>query len=55
MGAQVGGQSKLHVVLGRTKKGDLIAEIDSVPQLNQRDDKARLQSYESQLAAKRWP
>ena len=36
------------------KKGDLIAEIDSVPQLNQLEtDKARLQSYESQLAAKK--
>ncbi|MFR0875178.1 MAG: hypothetical protein ACLSHC_11625 [Bilophila wadsworthia] len=33
-----------------------MAEIDSVPQLNQLEtDKARLQSYESQLAAKRWP
>ena len=46
---------KLHVVLGQdVKKGDLIAEIDSVPQLNQLEtDKARLQSYESQLAAKK--
>ena len=35
VGAQVGGQiKKLHVVLGQdVKKGDLIAEIDSVPQL----------------------
>ena len=56
VGAQVGGQIKrLHVVLGQdVKKGDLIAEIDSVPQLNQLEtDKARLQSYESQLAAKK--
>ena len=46
---------RLHVVLGQdVKKGDLIAEIDSVPQLNQLEtDKARLQSYESQLAAKK--
>ena len=43
VGAQVGGQiKKLHVVLGQdVKKGDLIAEIDSVPQLNQLEtDKA---------------
>ncbi len=56
VGAQVGGQiKKLHVALGQdVKKGDLIAEIDSVPQLNQLEtDKARLQSYESQLAAKK--
>ena len=56
VGAQVGGHiKKLHVVLGQdVKKGDLIAEIDSVPQLNQLEtDKARLQSYESQLAAKK--
>ena len=55
VGAQVGGQiKKLHVLLGQdVKKGDLIAEIDSVPQLNQLEtDKAKLQSYESQLAAK---
>lgn len=56
VGAQVGGQiKKLHVVLGQdVQKGDLIAEIDSVPQLNQLEtDKAKLQSYESQLAAKK--
>ncbi len=56
VGAQVGGQiKKLHVVLGQdVKKGDLIAEIDSVPQLNQLEtDKARLESYKSQLAAKK--
>lgn len=56
VGAQVGGQiKKLHVVLGQdVKKGDLIAEIDSVPQLNQLEtDKARLESYTSQLAAKK--
>ena len=56
VGAQVGGQiKKLHVVLGQdVKKGDLIAEIDSVPQLNQLEtDKAKLESYTSQLAAKK--
>ncbi len=56
VGAQVGGQiTKLHVVLGQdVKKGDLIAEIDSVPQLNQLEtDKAKLESYKSQLAAKK--
>lgn len=56
VGAQVSGQiKKLHVELGqKVKKGDLIAEIDSVPQLNQLEtDKARLQSYESQLKAKK--
>ncbi len=56
VGAQVGGQiTKLHVVLGQNvKKGDLIAEIDSMTQLNQLEtDKARLQSYQSQLAAKK--
>ena len=56
VGAQVSGQiKKLHVELGqKVKKGDMIAEIDSVPQLNQLEtDKARLQSYESQLKAKK--
>lgn len=56
VGAQVSGQiMKLHVKLGqKVNKGDLIAEIDSVPQLNQLEsDKAKLQSYESQLAAKK--
>ena len=56
VGAQVGGQiQKLHVVLGQNvKKGDLIAEIDSVPQRNQLEtDKAKLLSYQSQLAAKK--
>jgi len=56
VGAQVSGQiKKLHVQLGQqVKKGDLIAEIDSVPQLNQLNiDKAKLASYEAQLAAKR--
>lgn len=55
VGAQVSGQiKKLHVSLGQNvKKGDMIAEIDSVPQLNQLEtDKARLQSYESQLKAR---
>ncbi len=56
VGAQVSGQiKKLHVKLGqKVAKGDLLAEIDSDPQLNQlATDKARLQSYESQLAAKK--
>lgn len=56
VGAQVSGQiKKLHVKLGQhVNKGDMIAEIDSVPQLNQLNtDKARLQSYESQLVAKK--
>ena len=56
VGAQVGGKiEKLHVTLGQyVKKGDLIAELDSVPQLNQLEtDKARLDSYQSQLAAKK--
>lgn len=55
VGAQVSGQiKKLHVVLGqKVRQGDMIAEIDSVPQLNQLEtDKAKLQSYESQLVAK---
>lgn len=55
VGAQVSGQIvKLHVKLGqKVKKGDLLAEIDSDPQVNQLDtDKAQLQSYESQLVAK---
>lgn len=56
VGAQVGGQiTKLHVKVGdKVNKGDLIAEIDSVPQLNQLEtDKARLQAYEAQLAAEK--
>ncbi len=56
VGAQVGGQiTRLHVAVGqKVKKGDPIAEIDSVPQLNQLEtDKARLESYEAQLAAKK--
>lgn len=55
VGAQVSGQiMNLPVVVGQeVKKGDLIAEIDSVPQLNQLNtDKARLVSYQSQLKAK---
>lgn len=56
VGAQVSGQiKKLYVTVGQpVKKGDLIADIDSEPQLNQLEtDKARLQSYDSQLAAKK--
>lgn len=56
VGAQVSGQiTKLHVHVGQNvKKGDLLAEIDSVPQLNQLEtDKARLQSYQSQLTARK--
>lgn len=56
VGVQVGGQiKKLHVVLGQdVKKGDLVAEIDSVSQLNQlKADKARLQSYESRPTARK--
>ncbi len=56
VGAQVGGQiTRLHVTVGqKVEKGDLIAEIDSVPQLNQLEtDKARLESYEAQLTAKK--
>lgn len=54
VGAQVGGQIVPHVVLGQdVKKGDLIAEIDSVPQLNQLEtDKARLQSMNRSLPPK---
>ena len=56
VGAQVSGQiKKLHVKLGqKVSKGDLLAEIDSESQLNQlATDKARLQSYQSQLVAKK--
>lgn len=55
VGAQVSGQiEKLHVELGQqVKKGDLVAEIDSVSQLNQYNtDKAALASYQAQLVAK---
>ena len=56
VGAQVSGQiKKLHVKLGQeVHQGDLIAEIDSVAQINQLNtDKAKLNSYEAQLAAKK--
>lgn len=56
VGAQVSGQiKKLHVTLGQTvKKGDLLAEIDSVSQLNQLNiDKAKLESYTAQLESKK--
>lgn len=56
VGAQVSGQiMKLHVVVGQdVKKGDMIAEIDSVPQINQLEtDQAQLKSFQAQLAAKK--
>ena len=56
VGAQVSGQiKKLHVKLGqKVKKGDLLAEIDSVSQVNQLNiDKARLESYTAQLESKK--
>ncbi len=56
VGAQVSGQiKKLHVKLGQeVRKGELIAEIDSVPQENQLNiDRAKLDSYKAQLAAKK--
>lgn len=56
VGAQVSGQiKKLHVNLGqKVKKGDLLAEIDSVSQLNQLAiDRARLESYTAQLASQK--
>lgn len=55
VGAQVSGQIlKLHVTIGQAvKKGDLIAEINSVSQENQlATDKARLASYQAQLRTK---
>lgn len=55
VGAQVSGQIlKLHVKVGQAvKKGDLIAEINSVSQENQlATDKARLASYQAQLRSK---
>jgi len=55
VGAQVSGQiKKLHVELGQQiKRGDLVAEIDSVSQLNQYNtDKAALASHQAQLVAK---
>lgn len=56
VGAQVSGQiMKLHVEVGQEiKKGDMIAELDSVPQINQLEtDRAQLQSYQAQLTAKK--
>lgn len=55
VGAQVSGQIlRLHVKVGQAvKKGELIAEINSVSQENQlATDKARLQSYRAQLISK---
>ena len=54
VGAQVSGQVKvLHVVLGdKVKAGQLIAEIDSVPQQNtQRNAEAALANVQAQLRA----
>ena len=56
VGAQVSGQiKKLYVKLGQeVSKGDPIAEIDSVPQMNLLNiDKAKLDSYKAQLVAKK--
>ena len=55
VGAQVSGQiKKLHVKLGQqVKKGDMVAEIDSVSQLNQyNSDKANLASRQAELVSK---
>lgn len=55
VGAQVSGQiEKVHVHLGQqVKRGELVAEIDSVSQLNQYNtDKAALASHQAQLVAK---
>ncbi|NLZ17105.1 MAG: efflux RND transporter periplasmic adaptor subunit [Desulfobulbaceae bacterium] len=55
VGAQVSGQiEKVHVRLGQqVKKGELVAEIDSISQLNQYNtDKAALASHQAQLVAK---
>ncbi|WP_034641185.1 efflux RND transporter periplasmic adaptor subunit [Desulfovibrio inopinatus] len=55
VGAQVSGQiKKMHVVLGQyVHKGELIAEIDSAPQLNElKMTKASLQMHQAQLAVK---
>ncbi|MGI6657167.1 MAG: efflux RND transporter periplasmic adaptor subunit [Desulfobulbus sp.] len=55
IGAQVSGQiKKVHVELGQqVKKGDLVAEIDSVSQRNRYNtDKAALNSLQAQLVAK---
>lgn len=55
VGAQVSGQiKKLHVSLGDTvKKGELIAEIDDLPQQNSvKDSEARLKNVEAAKMAK---
>lgn len=55
VGAQVSGQiKKLHVIVGQdVKKGDLLAELDSVKQVNQLEtDRALLEAYQAQLEAK---
>lgn len=55
VGAQVSGQiTKLYVKLGQSvKKGDKIADIDSVPQINALNiSKARLATYKAQLVSK---
>ncbi|MFD1261442.1 efflux RND transporter periplasmic adaptor subunit [Entomomonas asaccharolytica] len=55
VGAQVSGQiTKLYVKLGqKIKKGDKIADIDSIPQLNELNiNKARLETYKAQLVSK---
>lgn len=55
VGAQVSGQiTKLYVKLGQhVKKGDKIADIDSVPQINALNiSKAKLETYKAQLVSK---
>lgn len=55
VGAQVSGQiTKLYVKLGQTvKKGDKIADIDSIPQINALNiSKAKLKSLQAQMLSK---
>lgn len=55
VGAQVSGQiTKLYVKLGqKVKKGDKIADIDSITQINELNiNKARLETYRAQLVSK---
>ena len=56
VGPRVSGQiTKRYVEVGQmVKKGDLVAELDSVPQINQLEtDRAMLQSYQAQLEARK--
>ncbi|UYZ82695.1 efflux RND transporter periplasmic adaptor subunit [Entomomonas sp. E2T0] len=55
VGAQVSGQiTKLYVKLGqKVKKGDKIADIDSITQINELNiNKARLETYKAQLVSR---